>query len=258
MSKFSMPVHWYMSTPVHTVSDQIDVNALHHRFIKLGVSSLPVIDADGGLVGVISRTDVLRVSHQPADSDAAPLLTMPELGASDIMSRDVLTVDHDDSVGRASSAMLENAVHRVYVTKDGNVTGVLSARDVLPAVVDLRVPTPASKFMSTPLLVIGENEAIDNAMSLLEQAQISGVVVLGDAGPLGIFTQAEALQCRNLPRHTRVADAMDRSIITLHASTPMYLAAEQALESNSRRIVVTDEQDVRGIVTALDFVRAAG
>ena len=256
MSTFSMPVHWYMSAPVHTVGDGLDVNALHHRFIKLNVSSLPVIDVAETLVGVVSRTDVLRATFQKKGPTDAPLLTVPDRWVTDIMSRDVLTVDFEDSVDRAAAIMIENGVHRVFVTKDGNLAGVLSARDVLPAVVDLRLQKPTSQFMSTPLFVIGDGEKLDSAMTILEQAQISGVVILGEAGPMGVFTQAEALQCRNLPRNARVTDAMDRSIITLHTSTPMHRAAEQAIENNSRRLVVIDENDVRGILTPLDFVRA--
>ncbi len=257
MSKFTMPVHWYMSAPVHTVRDDIDLNALHHRFISLSVSSLPVVDADSQLKGMVSRTDLLqRTFASGADYDK-PLLDVPAVPITEIMSRNVHTVDHEAAVSDAAVMMLDHHIHRVYIGREENLVGVLSARDVMPAVADLRLSTPVGQFMSTPLFVIWSGESISNAMSLLIQAQVSGVVILGEAGPMGVFTQAQALCCRNLPLGTLVEDVMDTSILTIDADTPMYLAAEEAVTRASRRIVVTDSKGVRGIVTPLDFVVAA-
>jgi predicted transcriptional regulator len=255
---FSMPVHWYVNAPVHTVRRNLSVNELHHRFIKLSVSSLPVVDPGDTLQGVVSRTDLLRCSFQrDADSRHLPLLSLPRITVADIMAMTVLTVDHEDTVENAANTMIRNHVHRVFVTKQDRLVGVLSARDVLPAVVDLHVSTRVGEFMATPLFVIAGDEPLETALSLLQQAHISGVVVLGDSGPEGVFTQADALLCRNLPRGTQVGDAMDTAIITIHMDTPLHLAAEQTIESRSKRVVVTDEQGVRGMITAFDFVRAA-
>ena len=258
MSNFTMPVHWYMSAPAQTIHRACTLNALHHRFIKYSISSLAVVDDDDKLVGVVSRTDLIRQSFSRRENDqAAPLLTIPDLRIDDIMSPRPIVVSSKDTVAEAAQIMTADHIHRVYVVDSGHLAGVLSARDVLPAVVDLRLTEPLGQYMSTPLFVVPADDQISTATSFLETTQVSGVVVLGKAGPLGVFTQAEALQCRNLPRSAPIADAMDTEILTLSEKTPLHRAVEEAVNLSMRRIVATDDSGVRGIVTPLDVLRAA-
>ncbi len=257
MSKFTMPVHWYMSAPARTIHRACTLNVLHHRFIKYSISSLAVTDDRDELVGVVSRTDLIRQSFsRREDNDSAPLLAIPALRTIDIMSPSPIVVSSNDSVAEAARIMSDNHIHRVYVVDSGHLAGVLSARDVLPAVVDLRLTEPLVRYMSTPLFVVPANDHISTATSFLETTQVSGVVALGKAGPLGVFTQAEALQCRNLPRSSPIADAMDTEILTLSEQTPLHRAVEEAVGLGVRRIVVTDKSGVRGIVTPLDILQA--
>ncbi|MCG8421305.1 MAG: CBS domain-containing protein [Proteobacteria bacterium] len=257
MSHFTMPVHWYMNAPLRTIPLTCTLNALHHRFIKYSISSMPVVDRSEALIGVVSRTDLIRQSFARRESDTeAPLLRIPQLTAADIMSPGAITVDSQDTLEEAAEVMAVEQIHRVYVTESGHLVGVLSARDVMPAVVDLQVTKPIGHFMSTPLFVVPSDETIANVTAFLETIHVSGVVVIGEAGALGVFTQAEALQCRNLPRATPVRDAMDTEILTVKEGTPLHLVAEEAVKLSTWRVVATDVTGVRGIVTPLDIVRA--
>ncbi|MEV4603617.1 CBS domain-containing protein [Amycolatopsis sp. NPDC049253] len=54
-----------MSTQAATASPDLDPAALAHRMTEAGVRALPVVDADGSLVGIVTYRDLLRVL--PAD-----------------------------------------------------------------------------------------------------------------------------------------------------------------------------------------------
>lgn len=260
MSKFTMPVHWYMTAPVHTVRRDLSLNGLHHRFIKHRVSSFPVVDGDdsGQVIGVVSRTDLLWQSFsRRSGSPGAPLLAIPPRKVEDIMTPNPIIVDYEATVAEAATRMHTDAVHRVYVDRSGRLAGVLGARDVLPAIADLRLAEPISQYMSTPLFVVPIDEPIANATAFFETTHVSGVVVLGAAGPQGVFTQAEALECRDLPRDTPVGDAMDTDILNVAPTTPMHKVADEVVASPVRRVVVTDSRGARGIATPFDFVAAA-
>ena len=256
-STFTMPVSWYMSAPVHTIPRSCTLNALHHRFIKYRISSLAVVDGER-LVGVVSRTDLLRQSFSRREADpATPLLAIPDQTVADIMSSGPITVRSQDTVAEAADRMVEEKIHRVYVVDAGHLVGVLSARDVMPALVDLRLTEPIGRYMSTPLFVVSTDEEIANAASFLDTTHVSGVVVLGEAGPMGVFTQHEALECRDLPRGTPITDAMETELLTVTEDTPIHRAVEEVVKLGIRRVITTDSTGVRGMVTPLDLLRAA-
>lgn len=257
MSTFTMPVSWYMSAPVHTIARSSTLNALHHRFIKHRISSLAVVDGDR-LVGVVSRTDLIRQSFSRREADpTAPLLVIPDQTVADIMSPSSITVRSQDTVAEAADRMVAEKIHRVYVVDAGHLVGVLSARDVMPALVDLRLTEPIGRYMTTPLFVVPTDEEIVNATSFLETTHVSGVVVLGEAGPMGVFTQHEALECRHLPRGTSLENAMNTELLTVTEETPVHRAVEEVVKLGIRRVITTDATGVRGMVTPLDLLRAA-
>ena len=54
-----------MSAPVRTVGLDELVQLAAARMVTTGVKRLPVIDTDGRVVGIVSRSDVLRLFHRP-------------------------------------------------------------------------------------------------------------------------------------------------------------------------------------------------
>lgn len=268
MSAFTMPVNWYMTAPVHTIHQACTLNELHHRFIKYRISSLPVVDDEDRLMGVVSRTDLIRHTFSRRETDpSAPLLTITGQTVFDIMSPSPITVRSQDTVAEAAQRMVTEEIHRVYVAEAGHLVGVLSTRDILSAVVDLRITEPIGRYMSRPLFVVATDEPIGHATAFLETIHVSGVVVLGEAGPLGVYTQANALECRSLPRSTPVNHAMDTEIWTVFEETPLHRVIEEAVKRQVWRIVVvtrppqqegesTRPAEARGLVTPLAILEA--
>lgn len=60
------PVGDVMSTPVYSVRDHEPVEAAARLLLSRRVSALPVLDADGALVGLVTTTDCLLASLAPA------------------------------------------------------------------------------------------------------------------------------------------------------------------------------------------------
>jgi CBS domain-containing protein len=53
----------YMSTKVTTISDDKDVLDVANEFLKTNFRRYPVVNADGKLVGQVSRRDILRAAQ---------------------------------------------------------------------------------------------------------------------------------------------------------------------------------------------------
>ncbi len=135
-----------MTTKIKTVGPD---SALRDVATLLGfyhISGLPVVTADGTIVGVISEKDVLRAMY-PKINDAIRLaasVRFDELDheyrdvldtrVAEFMTPDVLTVGPDDQILRAAALMIAHKIRRIPVAVDGKLTGMLSIGDVHKAV----------------------------------------------------------------------------------------------------------------------------
>ncbi|TVP58049.1 MAG: CBS domain-containing protein [Gemmatimonadales bacterium] len=257
MSNFQVPVSLYMSKPVTSISHHASLEAAFETMMEGGVSSLPALDADGLLVGIITRTDLLRVGRRESGRRAeAANLALPEAAVSDEMTPDVYTVSPDAFLEHAANEMVKRRIHRVVVSEDGRPLGVLSTRDVMRAIEEKQMNDPVSEFMSSPVFTIRAEEPLAMAVERLEKARVSGLVVVEEDWPVGIFTQTEALEARDVRRSTPVGDVMNTRLLTLSSRTRIFRAAAQAASTGVRRVVVQDGTRLVGILSGLDFARA--
>jgi CBS domain-containing protein len=256
MADYAIPVRRYMSEPVESVAPETSLSAVNVKLNALGISCLAVADADDQLLGVVSRTDLLRIGrHRAGDTMRGPLLDLEDMPVSEIMTRDVLTLAPDGNIADAADAMLKRGVHRVFVTEGGRAVGVISTRDLMAVIVSQRDDTMVSQHMSTPLHTVAATVPLVDAVALLESAHIGGVVVVEDEWPVGMFTQVEALRAAEHPQDTPVEEVMDMSFVCLPAGMRMHRAARQSLRLRTRRVIVVNKTDAVGILTGLDFAR---
>jgi CBS domain-containing protein len=247
-----------MSSPVHSIGAGENLRAAYALLGGLGITSLAVVADDGSLAGVISMTDLIRVGRRQAGSSTkAALLTLPDRAVEECVTGGVATVVPDDPLSLAASKMVEGHFHRVFVEKDGRPVGVLSTKDIMLAIRDKRTATPLSRWMSSPAFTVRASQPISLATDRLERAHVSGLVVVDDGWPVGVFSQREALEARDCPRDMRVDDAMSSAMLALDVDTPLYRVAAQAAELRVRRIIAVRHRNIAGILTGIDLARAA-
>lgn len=123
--------------------------------INARVSGLPVTDAAGKMIGVLSEVDVMRqimgsdIRSLAADRDApAKVLSATVDG---VMTRGVLAVEEDSDIEAAASLMLQHNVKRIPVVKDGEVVGIVSRLDLVKAMLARTgAAVPAAAGASAP------------------------------------------------------------------------------------------------------------
>jgi CBS domain-containing protein len=224
------------------------------------VSAVAVVDAKGAIVGVLSRTDLLRVGRIQAGSHRkAAVLTLPEQQAGELVAkiaRTPIVVTSATPLREAAQQMCEHHVHRLFVVDDGKLAGVVSTLDMMNAVTDARVEAPITEIMSSPVFKVQAQQPIGLAVERLEQARVSGLVVVDeDDWPVGVFTQVEAMEARELPRDTKIEDVFDPSMLCLPVTTKIHRAAAQAGRLEVRWIIPCREREAVGIITGLDFAK---
>ena len=95
------------------------------------INGLPVVDAAGALVGVLSQTDLLR-----ARATEYLWANWPGLRVKHLMTSPALTIGRDQPLATAARKMERHHVHRLVVVADDDETrpiGVLSTSDLVHA-----------------------------------------------------------------------------------------------------------------------------
>jgi CBS domain-containing protein len=99
-----------------------------HLLRANAISGLPVVDASGALVGVLSQTDILAIT----DSPLGRLIRSHPSGirVGELMSSPPITIPMTGALEEAARVMIDSHVHRLVATDEsGRPVGVLSALD---------------------------------------------------------------------------------------------------------------------------------
>ncbi|MEO7294569.1 MAG: CBS domain-containing protein [Candidatus Limnocylindria bacterium] len=117
-----------MSIDPVTISVDASIEETDELLREHRVSGLPVVDADGRLVGVISLTDLLYLAVPSVQA----LIRHHERGirVGEVMSTPPVTIESTATLREAARLMHEDRLHRlVAVNADGRPIGVISAMD---------------------------------------------------------------------------------------------------------------------------------
>jgi CBS domain-containing protein len=110
-----------MSGSVVTTLPHKSVEHVRALLDRNELSAVPIIDSEQQPVGIVSATDLL-----PDLKPNSPIST--------IMTEKVYTVPQYDDVSTAARVMRKHRIHRVVVTHEQRVVGVLSSFDLLELV----------------------------------------------------------------------------------------------------------------------------
>lgn len=140
-----MKVRDVMTTQVRTVDPDATLKEVALLIAEHGVSGLPVVSADGALLGIVSKTDILmKESAERGErggllgllrggNDPLLALKVDARTARDAMTSPVISIDPDRAVAVAAGMMLDARVNRLPVVEDGALVGIVSRSDLVRA-----------------------------------------------------------------------------------------------------------------------------
>lgn len=255
---FDRPVSEYMSRMLETAEADTPVERVASILHARGISGVPVL-RDGRLVGVLTRTDLVQLgAFQAGRRWTSPAMPLPHRRAWEVMTPDPRTITSTTTLREAAKIMSEHAIHRLFVVDDDRLVGLISTLDITAAVADAKVTVPLSSVMTSPPLTLDAHAPLSSAVDLLARVMVTGVIVVEDGLPIGVFTQFDALASRDLPRTTPIETTFDAGVICLPEDTKLHRAAAQAAQLDVRRVVACRNREAMGVVSGLDFCRIAG
>lgn len=135
-----------MTRDVVTVTPETGVQEIARLLWTRGISGVPVVDASGALVGIVSELDLLvRNANLHIPQYLRVLDVMIPLGnrhefdeemrralgatAADVMTANVVSVSPETDLADAATLMIDKDVNRLPVVADGRIVGIISRAD---------------------------------------------------------------------------------------------------------------------------------
>jgi CBS domain-containing protein len=155
-----MRAHQIMTRPVITVTPETTIVEAANTMLQKHVSGLPVTDATGKLVGIVSEGDFIRrgeIGTQRRRGRFLKFILGPGRAATDfvhehgckvaeIMTPQPLTITEDTALEEIVELMEKNNVKRLPVMRGDSIVGIVSRANLLQAVASLarEIPDPTA------------------------------------------------------------------------------------------------------------------
>lgn len=134
-----------MTKQVVTVPPDASVPEIARLLLERRISAVPVVDADGRVLGIVSEGDLIRRPEvagprrrswwlallSGGGGDAAEYVKTHGGQASEVMSRPAVTVTEDTPAGDIARLLEERRIKRVPVVRRSKLVGIVSRADLL-------------------------------------------------------------------------------------------------------------------------------
>lgn len=233
-----LPVQQVMETAISSVSLDTPVATIIDALLDAPFRTMPVVDGQGRLQGIISTGDLIHAGVLPMrrglvrtalelDTVTAEAMEVPleqarqsQLTAQDIMNRAVRTVGPQQSIREAAEIMLTASLRRLPVVEaNGTLLGMVSRADLLQVIVTSPLMSPAASSGTQPL-------RRTNALPpLIAQQQ-----------PITAYIEMD--------------------VATVGVQTPLAEVIDTLILSPFKRVIVTNgDGQVQGIISDVDVLR---
>lgn len=146
-----------MSLGAATIRSDASVAEAARLMLEYRISGLPVVDADGNLVGIVTEGDFLRRPEAGTERRRPRWLELfvgserladeyvhsHSRKVEDVMTRTVVTATEDTPVEEVIELMERHRIKRVPVVRDRKIIGIVSRANFLRAVARLADEAPA-------------------------------------------------------------------------------------------------------------------
>lgn len=128
-----MNVESLMTKAVITATGDESLNAAARKMRENQITHLPIVNGQGGPIGVVTDRDIKRASASDATSlEIHELLYLLEkVKLSEVMTAKPLTVNPGTPIAEAARTMIEKHIGCLPVVDSGSLVGIITRTDVL-------------------------------------------------------------------------------------------------------------------------------
>lgn len=122
-----------------TITPEVSVTDALRLMSERKIRRLPVVDAQGGVIGIVSDRDLLLASPSPATTLAIWEIheLLAKLTVEKIMTREVIMVQEDTPLEEAARVMADSRIGGLPVLRGNTLVGIISESDLFKTLLQL-------------------------------------------------------------------------------------------------------------------------
>jgi len=240
-----------MSRNVITIGSEATMEGAAKIMGEKHIGSLIVIKYSTP-IAIVTERDLLSRVLAEGKSPA-------EVAVEEVMSYPLVTICPTTSIKEAAQIMIKNK-GRLVVFECGKLVGVVTASDLIRSLPD--VPEALIKvddFMTKKVVSYDKSTPISDLVKTMGKKRIGSVIINEEDRPIGIFTERDLLTAflsKGRTLDVPVDNHYSTPLITAPSGTSIHKAATIMATKHVRRLPITKDEKIIGIITARDLVEA--
>jgi CBS domain-containing protein len=273
-----------MSSPVYVIDADAPVSHARKLMLRYRISTLLVLSEDK-MVGIVTKSDISNRLAQ-----AEPLWRrrpIDQIPIKLLMTESVITIYPEASLSQVVSLMLENRIHNIPVVKNG-IVGIVTRTDLVRYIAEHtdEVKTKIPKLMTEDIVSVHRHHTINHVIDEMNRNEIERVVVKDDTGKavgiisrkhlaLNLLTDNEGkLSTKSIKMARRASpggqktyryvkdvpltaeDIMVSPIVSIDINENVSAAAKKMISEDVTALPVSNGEDIVGILSRTDIIKA--
>ena len=266
--------------PSKSIKETAEV-MMKHEFRRL-----PVTDPGSGkLLGFVTVMDILdflgggnkfNIIVNKYEDNFLAAINEP---IRQIMSRDLIVLSNKDSIEKTIDIMLENQIGAVpIVDSDEQLVGIVTERDIALSLAGVLTEERVQDYMSTKVFTTTPGTPVESASKIMVRTRLRRIPIIGGEADiskaakklLGIITSTDIIRFLNAKDlfenlnsnlasdvlNTKLSDIMVEKLITVPPTERLGDLCQIFLDNNIGGVPVVKNDEVVGIITERDILRA--
>ncbi|MCK9151467.1 CBS domain-containing protein [Methanobacterium alcaliphilum] len=270
-----------MSDEVVVIQDTEQVAYARNLMLKHGFSRIIVVNLEGDPVGIVTERDI---THRLKGNGAAwRRRPIDKIAIRRVMNSNLITISPGNNIKEAVELMLKKDISSLPVIDQDGLTGIITKTDLIKIYENkFNSKWKVSDLMTSEVITVNENHAINHVISIMEEKNIGRTVVIRDNTPVGIITSGnisfadvedpetgvnvekidfirpvEGEGKRNVRMVSMVTagDIMTEDLVTLSPEDNASEAAQIMLDKDISGIPIVEDNALVGIITKTDIIK---
>ena len=207
-----------MTRDVIALSPGMPVYQAWQQMLNKSIKAMPVVDADGKIIGILTDEDLLERAglnqrlSVAIRMDASELkqqlvsLQNSTLAVTDVMTKPVTVIEDTANLGIATNRMVKSGLKRLpVVNKEGRLVGMLSRLDILRQVAQSTHPVTSSQLhagavrtvkdvMSTKIPMVNQDDDLATIIDKFSQTESHRLIVVdSNMQAIGLISDSDVV-----------------------------------------------------------------
>jgi len=246
-----LTVGQYMTSYPVSVLPEVSLFEAINFMARRGIGNIIVSDDNGTPLGILTEREIL--------AQIAFHKTLPSIQVGEIRLQKFEKLAPDASIYEAAKTLFSKKTRLLVFSENDKPVGIITASDLLRAFRKTDYSPSISSVISKKIYMCAYNDKILDAVEMMHKKRIGSVIIERLEDNYGIFTERD-LVFKVLNNKVPIGEKLKLysafPLITAQDGISTKEAASIMASKNIKRLVLTKNDDIIGVVTARDLVDA--